>query len=44
MNVEIEINHILNNLLVKNYFEDDNIFYLVMPLASKKQLAYSKKN
>ena len=46
MNVEIEINHILNNphcLLVKNYFEDDNIFYLVKPLASKKQLPYFKK-
>ena len=41
MNREIEIMYILNNphcLRLKNHFEDDNNFYLVMPLASKGQL------
>ena len=38
MNREIEIMYILNNphcLSLKNHFEDDNNFYLVMPLAVK---------
>ena len=41
MNREIEIMYILNNphcLRLKNHFEDDENFYLVMPLASKGQL------
>jgi serine/threonine protein kinase len=41
MNREIEIMYILNNphcLRLKNHFEDDTNFYLVMPLASKGQL------
>ena len=41
MNREIEIMYILNNphcLRLKNHFEDDNNFYLVMPLATKGQL------
>ena len=41
MNREIEIMYILNNphcLRLKNHFEDDSNFYLVMPLASKGQL------
>ena len=41
MNREIGIMYILNNphcLRLKNHFEDDNNFYLVMPLASKGQL------
>ena len=41
MNREIEIMYILNNphcLRLKNHFEDDYNFYLVMPLASKGQL------
>ena len=41
MNREIEIMYILNNphcLRLKNHFEDDNNFYLVMPLAVKGQL------
>ena len=41
MNREIEIMYILNNphcLRLKNHFEDDNNFYLVMPYASKGQL------
>ena len=41
MNREIEIMYILNNphcLRLKNHFEDDNNFYLVMPLAAKGQL------
>ncbi len=41
MNREIEIMYILNHphcLRLKNHFEDDNNFYLVMPLASKGQL------
>ena len=41
MNREIEIMYILNNphcLRLKNHFEDDINFYLVMPLASKGQL------
>ena len=41
MNREIEIMYILNHphcLRLKNHFEDDNNFYLVMPLAAKGQL------
>ena len=41
MNREIEIMYILNHphcLRLKNHFEDDNNFYLVMPLATKGQL------
>ena len=41
MNREIEIMYILNHphcLSLKNHFEDDKNFYLVMPLASKGQL------
>jgi serine/threonine protein kinase len=41
MNREIEIMYILNHphcLRLKNHFEDDTNFYLVMPLASKGQL------
>ena len=41
MNREIEIMYILNHphcLRLKNHFEDDNHFYLVMPLAVKGQL------
>ena len=41
MNREIEIMYILNDphcLRLKNHFEDDNNFYLVMPLAIKGQL------
>ena len=41
MNREIEIMYLLNNphcLSLKNHFEDDNNFYLVMPLAIKGQL------
>ena len=41
MNREIEIMYILNNphcLRLKNHFEDDTNFYLVIPLASKGQL------
>ena len=41
MNREIEIMYILNHphcLRLKNHFEDDNNFYLVMPLAHKGQL------
>ena len=41
MNREIEIMYILNNphcLRLKNHFEDDTNFYLVMPLATKGQL------
>ena len=41
MNREIEIMYILNNphcLRLKNHFEDDFNFYLVMPLATKGQL------
>ena len=41
MNREIEIMYILNHphcLRLKNHFEDDNNFYLVMPLASKQYL------
>ena len=41
MNREIEIMYILNHphcLRLKNHFEDDNNFYLVMPLAVKGQL------
>lgn len=40
-NREIEIMYIINNphcLRLKNHFEDDDYFYLVMPLASKGQL------
>ena len=47
MNREIEIMYILNNLhclRLKNHFEDDNNFYLVMPLASKGQLYRVLKN
>ena len=42
MNREIEIMYILNNphcLRLKNHFEDDTNFYLVMPYASKGQLS-----
>ena len=41
MNREIEIMYILNHphcLRLKNHFEDDTNFYLVMPLAAKGQL------
>ena len=41
MNREIEIMYLLNHphcLRLKNHFEDDNNFYLVMPLAVKGQL------
>lgn len=41
MNREIEIMYLLNHphcLRLKNHFEDDDNFYLVMPLASKGQL------
>ena len=41
MNREIEIMYILNHphcLRLKNHFEDDINFYLVMPLATKGQL------
>ena len=41
MNREIEIMYILNHphcLRLKNHFEDDKNFYLVMPLAGKGQL------
>ena len=41
MNREIEIMYILNHphcLRLKNHFEDDKNFYLVMPLAAKGQL------
>ena len=41
MNREIEIMYILNHphcLRLKNHFEDDQNFYLVMPLAHKDQL------
>ena len=41
MNREIEIMYLLNHphcLRLKNHFEDDENFYLVMPLASKGQL------
>ena len=41
MNREIEIMYLLNHphcLPLKNHFEDDNNFYLVMPLAVKGQL------
>ena len=47
MNREIEVMYILNNLhclRLKNHFEDDNNFYLVMPLASKGQLYRVLKN
>lgn len=40
MNREIEIMYLLNHphcLRLKNHFEDDENFYLVMPLASKGQ-------
>ena len=41
MNREIEIMYLLNHphcLRLKNHFEDDDNFYLVMPLASRGQL------
>ena len=41
MNREIEIMYLLNHphcLRLKNHFEDDDNFYLVMPLATKGQL------
>ncbi|MCQ2815784.1 MAG: protein kinase [archaeon] len=41
MNREIEIMYLLNHphcLRLKNHFEDEDYFYLVMPLASKGQL------